>query len=137
MKTIPALIHATLANGGPANAPFYDVNITQELCQAACCDETPYFKPQFSIRSVQNVGTNQYVVVIHVEGAISYIPCCCGCCQTRTQVVSQDFTIPLYRTTAPTVTLTTGDSANGMARRPCCQCSRIFVSETPLTLTIA
>lgn len=45
MRSNPAIIHATLAVGASATAPYYDVNITQQLCSAACCDETPVFAP--------------------------------------------------------------------------------------------
>ena len=31
-RTIPACIMATLAVGATATAPYYDVNITQQLC---------------------------------------------------------------------------------------------------------
>lgn len=93
-RTIPAIIVATLAAGATAAAPYYDVNITQQLCTPACVDETPVFVPQFSVKSIANVGTSQYIIVIHVEGVMNYIPCNCGSCCTRSQVVSQDFTIP-------------------------------------------
>ena len=96
-RTIPAIIIATLAAGATAAAPYYDVNITQQLCTPACVDETPVFAPKFSVKSIANVGTSQYIIVIHVEGVINYIPCNCGSCCTRSQVVSQDFTIPVQR----------------------------------------
>lgn len=136
-KTTPALINATLAVGSTATAPYYDVNITQQLCTPACVDETPVFTPQFSVKEVVPVGTNQYLAVIHVEGVISYIPCNCGSCCTRSQVISQDFTMPIYSTTVPAVTLTAGAAVNGIARISCCDCSKTFVSDVPLTLTIA
>lgn len=44
-RTIPANITATLAVGSTATAPYYDVNITQQLCTPACGDETPVFTP--------------------------------------------------------------------------------------------
>lgn len=99
-RTIPAIIKATLAAGATTAAPYYDVNITQQLCTPACVDETPVFAPQFSVKSIANVGTSQYIIVIHVEGVVNYIPCNCGSCCTRSQVVSQDFTIPVFSATA-------------------------------------
>lgn len=70
-RTIPAIIIATLAAGATAAAPYYDVNITQQLCTPACVDETPVFAPQFSVKSIAKVGTSQYIIVIHVEGVIT------------------------------------------------------------------
>lgn len=137
MKTIPALIHATFGAGKNSSPYYYDVNITQTLCQAACCDEKPIFKPQFSVLSVEQVGEGQYIVNVHVEGAVSYIPCGCGSCQTRTQNISQDFTIPVYSATALTgATITAGTTQNLMAKEPCCQCSKTFVSDTPISLAV-
>ncbi|MBQ0121184.1 MAG: hypothetical protein KBT13_08725 [Bacteroidales bacterium] len=136
-RTIPATITPTLAIGSTGAAPYYDVNITQQLCSPACVDETPVFAPQFTLKGVSQVGTNQYIAVIHVEGVINYIPCGYGSCCTRSQVVSQDFTIPVYKATAPVVTLTAGQAQNGIARVSCCDCSKTFVSDVPLTLTIA
>ena len=137
-RTIPANITATLALGSTATAPYYDVNITQQLCTPACVDETPVFAPTFSVKSIVNVGTSQYLVVLHVEGVINYIPCNCGTCCTRSQVVSQDFTIPVYSATAiNSVTPAIGAIQNGIAKIACCSCSKTFVSYVPLTLTIA
>lgn len=137
-RTIPACIMATLAVGATATAPYYDVNITQQLCAPSCVDETPVFNPQFSVKSIDNVGTSQYLITIHVEGVISYVPCNCGSCCTRSQVVSQDFTIPVFSATAITnVTISLGSVKNRLVKVACCSCSKTFVCDAPLTLTIA
>lgn len=137
-RTIPAIITATLAAGATAAAPYYDVNITQQLCAPACVDETPVFAPKFTVKSIANVGTSQYIIVVHVEGVISYIPCNCGSCCTRTQVLSQDFTIPVFSATAiSSATIAVGAVQNGIARISCCNCSKTFVSDSPVTLTLA
>lgn len=136
-RTFPAHITATLAVGATATAPYYDVNITQQLCTPACVDETPVFAPTFTVKSIANVGTSQYLVVLHVEGVINYVPCNCGTCCTRSQVVSQDFTIPVFSATPiGSVTPSIGAVQNGIARIACCSCSKMFVSDVPLTLTI-
>ena len=137
-RTIPACIMATLAVGATATAPYYDVNITQQLCAPSCVDETPVFNPQFSVKNIANVGTSQYLITIHVEGVISYVPCNCGSCCTRSQVVSQDFTIPVFSVTAITnVTTSLGSVKNRLVKVACCSCSKTFVCDAPLTLTIA
>lgn len=137
-RTIPACIMATLAVGATATAPYYDVNITQQLCAPSCVDETPVFNPQFSVKSIDNVGTSQYLITIHVEGVISYVPCNCGSCCTRSQVVSQDFTIPVFSATAITnVATSLGSVKNRLVKVACCSCSKTFVCDAPLTLTIA
>jgi hypothetical protein len=52
--------------------------------------------------------------------------------------VSQDFTLPFGSTAAPTsVTIAAGVSINSISATACQKCSRDFVSETPITLTIA
>lgn len=137
-RTIPACIMATLAVGATATAPYYDVNITQQLCAPSCVDETPVFNPQFSVKSIANVGTSQYLITIHVEGVISYVPCNCGSCCTRSQVVSQDFTIPVFSATVITnVTTSLGSVKNRLVKVACCSCSKTFVCDAPLTLAIA
>lgn len=137
-RTIPACIMATLAVGATATAPYYDVNITQQLCAPSCVDETPVFNPQFSVKSIANVGTSQYLITIHLEGVISYVPCNCGSCCTRSQVVSQDFTIPVFSATEITnVTTSLGSVKNRLVKVACCSCSKTFVCDAPLTLTIA
>ena len=129
---------ATLAVGATATAPYYDVNITQQLCAPSCVDETPVFNPQFSVKSIDNVGTSQYLITIHVEGVISYVPCNCGSCCTRSQVVRQDFNIPAFSATAITnVTTSLGSVKNRLVKVACCSCSKTFVCDAPLTLTIA
>lgn len=136
-KTIPAVIHATLALGSTASAPYYDINISQTLCQCACTDDKPVFDPKFSVLSIEAVGTKQYLVNLHVEGVMHYIPCGCGSCCTKQQIISQDFAIPVYSATAITgVTISAGASQNYIAKYSCANCSKTFVSDTPITLSV-
>lgn len=136
-KIQPAVITPVLAVGSVASPYFIEVNISQRLCFSTCAENTPVFNPRFSMKSLVNVGANQYVATIHVEGIISYVPCNGGCCCTKQQPLSQDFTIPIRSATAPTsVTVAAGNSMNAVAVSGCQECSRMFVSETPLTLTV-
>lgn len=137
-KQNPAVITATLAAGSVASPYFFEVNLSQRLCSPTCVDHTPVFNPSYTYKSISEVGTSQYVVTIHVEGIIAYIPCGGNSCSTRSQLVSQDFTIPIYAATAPTsVTIESGSVVNSVAQVGCQSCSKDFVSETPLTITIA
>ena len=137
MRDNPAIINATLAVGASATAPYYDINITQRLCSPACCDETPVFAPKFFVKTIESVGTSQYLITMHVEGTISYMPCGCGCCATRTLLLSQDFTIPVFSATAITgASVASGTSSNAISKLPCQSCSRTFVSDTPVTITL-
>lgn len=136
-KITPATITPVLAAGSTTSPYFFQVNISQRLCNKTCAENTPVFAPQFSLRSLAMVGTGQYVATIHVEGIISYVPCNGGCDCTKQQPLSQDFTIPIASATAPTVTIAQGASVNSIAATSCKPCSRSFVSETPLTVTVA
>lgn len=137
-KIQTALITPVLAVGSVASPYFVEVNISQRLCFKTCVSNTPVFAPKFSMKSLANVGTNQYVATIHVEGIISYVPCNGGCDCTKQQPLSQDFTIPIYSATAPTsVTVEAGNTVNAIAATGCQKCGRTFVSETPLTLIVA
>ena len=137
MKSIPAIIHATLAVGASATAPYYDVNISQVLCVPACEGETPVFSPSFSVQSIEEVGTNQYLVHVHVEGVISYVPCHCGCCQTKSQVVSQNFVVPVFSAARiESATIEAGTTLNDIVKKPCQLCSSDFVSDTPITINL-
>lgn len=137
-KIQPATITPVLAAGSTTSPYFFQVNISQRLCEKTCAETTPVFAPQFSFRSLATVGTGQYVATIRVEGIISYVPCNGGCDCTRQQPLSQDFTIPIASATAPTtVTIVQGASVNSIAATSCKPCSRAFVSETPLTVTVA
>lgn len=133
----PATITPALSAGSVASPYNYVVNIAQRLCFLTCAEDTPVFAPAFSLKSVSQIGTNLYMATIHVEGIISYIPCNGGCNCTRQQPLSQDFTIPITSTTAPTVTITQGAAVNAITAAGCSRCSRTFVSETPLVVTVA
>ena len=135
-KIPAASITPVLAAGSVASPYFWEVNISQRLCDKTCADNTPVFAPQFSLKSLDLVGTGQYMATIHVEGIISYVPCNGGCGCTKTQPVSQDFTIPIASATEPTVTIAQGAAVNSIAATGCQRCSRMFVSETPLTVTV-
>lgn len=133
----PAVITATLAAGSTTSPYYAQVNISQRLCYKTCADVAPVFNPQFSVVSLDSVGTNQYVLTVNVQGIISYVPCGGGCC-TKQQPINQNFTIPIYSTTAITsATVAAGSVVNSVAASACQNCSRAFVSETPITITTA
>lgn len=136
-KIQAAVITPVLAAGSVASPYFYEVNITQRLCYPTCADNTPVFNPQFSLKSLSQVGTGRYVATVHVEGIISYVPCNGGCGCTKQQPLSQDFTIPIQSASTPTVTIEPGAAMNAVAASACQPCSRTFVSETPITVTVA
>lgn len=131
-------IEAVLAAGSVASPFFYNVEISHSLCCKTCAESTPVFAPAFSFVSTENVGTDQYVITVHVEGVIHYTPCGCGSCSVKAETISEDFTLPYYGTAAPTsVTVEAGTTANEVTAAPCKDCSNTFVSTTPLTITIA
>ena len=136
-KIQPAVITPVLALGSSASPYFLQVNITQRLCFQTCVEQTPVFSPSFSLLGVSQVGASQYIATIRVEGIISYVPCNGGCECTKQQPLSQEFTVPIASTETPTVTITKGATVNAMAASGCQRCSRQFVSETPLTITVA
>lgn len=137
-KVHPATITPVLAAGSVASPYFVQVNISQRLCKKTCVGLTPVFTPQFSLVGFDSVGTGQYVATIHVEGIIGYTPCDTDGCSDKTQVLAQDFTVPFASATAPTsVTISAGVTVNAISAAPCQRCSRSFVSETPLTITVA
>lgn len=137
-KVNSAVITPVLAAGSVASPYFVMVNISQRLCCKTCVSRAPVFSPRFSLVGVARVGTNQFMATVHVEGIICYSPCGTeGCCD-KAQNLSQDFTIPFTSTAAsPVVTIAQGASINAMAANDCQKCSRQFVSETPLTVTVA
>ena len=137
-KDHAAVITPVLAAGSVASPYFVQVNISQRLCKKACVNLPPVFNPTFSLVDYASVGTGRYVATVKVEGVISYTPCdTSGCCD-RMQVISQEFTIPFASTAVPTtVTITQGISVNAIAVTGCQNCSRLFVSETPVILTVA
>ncbi len=130
------VITPVLAAGSTASPYYVQVNITQRLCYPTCAENTPVFAPQFALVGVSQVGTGQYAATFRVQGIISYVPCNGGCC-TKQQPLSGTFTIPIASATAPTaVTVTAGATVNTIATAACQKCSRTFVSETPLSITV-
>ena len=137
-KQNSANITPTLGLGSVDSPYFVQVNISQRLCSPACESQTPVFAPTFSLVGYSEVGAGQYVATIKVEGIISYVPCGGNVCATRTQVLSQTFTVPFASVTAPTsVTIASGVSVNAVVTSACQSCSRDFESATPITITVA
>lgn len=137
-KINSATITPVLAAGSVASPYYVQVNISQRLCYKSCVESQPSFAPLFSVKSVSQVGAGQYVATIHVEGLVSYIPCNGDECCTKTQLISQDFTLPIASATAPTsVTVVAGTPVNIIVGGACQSCSRSFVNETPITVTVA
>lgn len=137
-KTNSAVITPVVALGSAASPYFVQVNISQRLCTPVCADQVPVFAPSYSYVGIAQVAEGQYVITIHVEGIISYNPYGSNGCCSRQQNVSQNFTIPLASATAPTsVTIEQGSSVNAIHVSGCQNYSREFVSETPLTITVA
>ena len=132
-----ASISATLAAGSATSPYFYQVNVTETLCKNSCSEATPDFKPVFALVNYSNVGKGQYMATVSCSGVICYIPCGGGACCTKSQLVSQLFTIPFYSEDAPeSVILTQGVSVNTISVKGCQSCGNVFVSETPLSLDV-
>lgn len=128
-KQNSANITPTLGLGSVDSPYFVQVNISQRLCSPACESQTPVFAPTFSLVGYSEVGAGQYVATIKVEGIISYA------CSTGVQPLSQTFTVPFASATAPTsVTVASGVSKNSIIKNGC---KSHFVSETPITITVA
>lgn len=136
-KVNSAIITPVLAAGSVASPYFVLVNLTQKLCNKTCVSRAPVFNPTFSVVGVSSVNSGQFVATVHVEGIICYSPCESNGCCDKSQIISQDFTIPFTAASAsPSVTISQGASINSMASLDCHTCSKLFVSETPLTITI-
>lgn len=132
-----AIITPVLAAGSATSPYYYQVNISQRLCSPTCVATIPVFNPVFSVVGFSQVGTSQYVATVNVQGVINYVPCNGNSCCTRSQVINQTFTIPFLSVAAPTaVTITQGATVNSVSAAPCQSCSRAFVSETPLNVTV-
>ena len=131
------IITATLAAGSTTSPYAYLVNVTQRLCFPTCVETTPVFLPQYSIVSTTLVSTGLYSVTINVQGTISYVQCGGGCGCAKTQPLNQDFTILIASATVPTITLAQGATNNSVSATACQDCSRTFVSETPITIAVA
>lgn len=127
----------TLAAGSVASPYFYKSTITKQLCRKTCANNAPVFNPAFSLVSTSLVGENQYEVTINVQGSITYTPCgSCDCC-AKTQLVNENFIVPLYATTAPSAINVSGSViSNKIQTSGCSNCGNIFLSDCALTLTV-
>lgn len=133
----PASISVTPMLGSTTSPYDVLVNITQRLCYPCCVATPPVFDGRISYVGVTPVGTGQYVATFHCEGVICYTPLGGGCGCTKAQPLSQDFTVPIAADAVPTITMSQGASKNTLAASACQNASRTFVSETPLTITVA
>lgn len=132
-----AVITPVLAAGSTESPFVFMVNVSQRLCSPTCVGQTPVFSPVFSLVGYSSLGNGAYVATINVQGIISYAPCNGNGCCTRSQVLNQNFTVPFQSSTAPTaVSLTQGTPVNAVVAAPCQTCSRSFVSETPILLSV-
>lgn len=137
-RIAPPIITVTPSLGSTTSPYELQVTINQRLCAKVCKETTPVFIPQFDVLSVTNVGGTQYMVQVQVQGAINYTRCGCGCCGAMSQPLNATFSIPVTSATAPTsVTIAKGNTVNSVASNDCCNCSRQFVSDSFVTLTVA
>ena len=136
-KIQSANITATLAAGSMTSPYTYLINVTQRLCYPTCADTTPVLLPQYSLVSTSLVSAGLYSVTINVQGTINYVPCNGGCGCMKAQPLNQDFTILIASATVPTITIAQGTTVNSVSASACQPCSRTFVSETPVTVTVA
>jgi hypothetical protein len=124
---------------GSIDSPYYvQVHIVQRLCSPVSENQVPIFNPTFSVVSFAEVGSGQYVAIVKVEGIIYYNPCGGNTCATRMLTINETFPIPFASTTAPTsVTISAGTIANSLSMAPCQSSTREFVSDVPISLTVA
>lgn len=140
MNTVQsATITPVLAAGSTTSPYLFLINISQRLCTKACVDNPPVFTPQYTLVGYTSLGGTAYAAIIQVQGLISYVPCGSNNCCAKTQPLSQKFTVPFQSPTAPTSVSVeaVGATVNTIATTACQTCSRTFVSETPISLTVA
>lgn len=132
------IITPVLVAGSTASPYTYLINITQRLCSTCCSENAPVFAPQFVLESISSLGNNVYVANMRVQGLISYIPCGGNACCAKTQPLSSTFTLPFTSETYPSsVTIdSVGQIVNSLSVSGCQTCSRSFVSETPLSISV-
>ena len=136
-KIQSAIITPILAAGSTTSPYSYLINVTQRLCYPTCADTVPVFLPQYSLVSTTLVATGLYSVRINVQGTINYVQCNGGCGCTKAQPLNQDFTVLIQSATVPTITIAQGATVNAVNATACQPCSRTFVSETPVVITVA
>lgn len=137
-KQNSANITTTLAAGSVASPYAIMARIEQTLCAPVSVDNLPIFAPTFSVLSFSEVATDQYVAIVQVEGVIFYSPCGGNIYAARPLPIKQTFPFDFVSATAPTsVTIASGVAVNSIVTAARQNCSRDFVSEIPLTLTIA
>ena len=134
---IPAIIIATLAASSVASPYFYSVSITQRLAKSACVASAPVFDPKFSVLGFREISTGQWIVTVHVEGVIAYVPYGQKPCSAVPQPLSQDFYLPIFSATPITnVEINYGNAFKAMIRNECMPCSRTFQCNVPLRVTV-
>ena len=132
------IISVTPALGSTTSPYLLQVTINQRLCACVCNENTPVFLPQVDVLSVTNVGANQYMVAVRVQGAINFVQCGKNCGCGISQPLNAVFSIPVASATAPTsVTISKGNTINDVHTDNCKVCGRQFVSDSFITLTIA
>ena len=137
MKKNKTTITTELAAGSVTSPYFYEMQIEHHLCRSACSDSVPMFTPVVSVVGTTNVGTNQYLVTLSVEGVIHYTPCNACECNVKAETINEDVTIALFSADAITsVTIAQGTAVNTLQTEPCKNCSDEFMCSIPLTLTI-
>lgn len=138
MKNNSAIITPILAAGSTTSPYQFDVNVTQRLCFGACVGQSPIFNPTFEVEGISLLSPGLYGVTVLMKGTIQYVPCGQSNCCSKMQIISQEFNIPVASATAlTTATVTAGVAVNAIVGEPCQNCSRQFVSDIPLTLTVA
>jgi len=130
-------ISTTLAAGSTASPFYYDVVITKQLCSKTCASKSPIFNPTFSLVSSTLVGTNQYELVVNVQGTVTYTPCGSCECNAKSQVVNENFVLPLYSTNAPSAISVSGVPVLTKVQTiGCSNCGNVMVSDCALTLNV-
>lgn len=130
-------ISTTLAAGSVASPYFYDCTITKQLCSKTCAKTPPVFAPTFSVVSYSSVGTSQYEVLVNVQGVVTYTPCGTCSCNAKSQLVNENFIIPVYSATAPTAITASGSVVRtSIQTTGCATCGNIMDTDCALTLTV-
>lgn len=136
-KYKPAIVRATLAGGSETPPYYYLVNILQELCRKGCADGALVFSPVFKFVGAEQVGISQWIAHMNVTGLITYMPCGCGTCGSKSVPVDADFDIPIFSAAPITsVVPTPGTPDNDIKTAPCHDCGCVFECIVPMTLVV-
>lgn len=133
-----ATVTTKLVAGKTSSPYLFDTSIVKQLCKNAEKGSPVVFNPTYNVLGIVDIAPQIYGIAVNVQGVVGYTPVGNCACNTKSQIINEDFVISVFSTTAVTAAAIERLTLDNFIQANRCNVSygNTFVSNSIIRLTV-